>query len=310
MNVDLVNVETSDGVVLSGAWRRPATGQAATLGVDVVIMHHGVGGNFYNPSFLDAIGDRLLAEGAAVLRVNNRGHDIAYNPVRTGTGNYAQTLASRRDRGPLGAAYEIVDESRLDWRAWIDFAASSGYQRIAVWGHSLGAVKTIYYCANETDARVSCAVASSPPRQRYRAYLTTPRADEFKANMERAQQLVERGNVADLFAVAVPNPNVFTAQTYVDKYGPAERYDIFKHLPNVRLPMLLTLGGEEGTSPDSADALSMWGNAVDLRASAEGQANLHFDLIEGADHFYTGRVDVLWQAARDWLARVHRAQPV
>ena len=69
-------------------------------------MHHGVGGNFYNPS-LDAVGDRLLAEGVAVLRVNNRGHDIAYNPVRTGTGNYAQTLA----RGATGTCWALPTRS-------------------------------------------------------------------------------------------------------------------------------------------------------------------------------------------------------
>lgn len=308
MNVDLVNTQTSDGVVLSGAWRRPTASPA--LGVDAVIMHHGVGGNFYNPSFLDTVGDRLLAEGCAVLRVNNRGHDIAYNPSRADSANYAQTLASRRDRGPLGAAYEIVDESRLDWRAWIDFAEAAGYQRIAVWGHSLGAVKTIYYCANEVDARVRCAIASSPPRQRYRAYLTTPKADEFLANMRRSDDLIEAGEPHGLMSVNVPNPNVFTAATYVDKYGPAERYDIYKHLPNVHLPMLLTLGGEEGATPDSGDALSMWGNAQDLRASADAQANLTFNLIDGGDHFYTGHVADLWEVARAWLARVGAAEAV
>jgi alpha-beta hydrolase superfamily lysophospholipase len=304
VNVDLVSVATSDGIELNGAWRKPDAEQAGRMGIDVVIFHHGVGGNFYKTSFLDAIGNELLNLGCAVLRVNNRGHDGVYAPTRTGTGNYADELASRRDRGPLGAAYEIVDDSRLDLRAWTDFAEQAGYRRIALWGHSLGAVKTIYYLANESDARVQCAVASSPPRQRYSAYLGLKRADELMASLKRATELIERGEPDALMRVTMPNPNIFSAQTYVDKYGPQERYDIFKHLPHVRVPMLITLGTEEGATPDSPDAASMYGNAEELTAVAAEQPNLTFNHIEGADHFYTGRLPALWQVASAWLERL------
>lgn len=310
MNVELVTTITSDGLYLNGALRKPADGQSSQLGVDVVVFHHGVAGNFYKRSFIDRIGDELLAAGCAVLRVNNRGHDIAYNPARVATAGYAQTVADRREHGPLGAAYEVVEESLLDWRAWIDFGESAGYRRIALWGHSLGAVKTIYYLANETDDRVRCAVASSPPRQRYSAYLATNKADELTANMERAKQLIESGEPTALMRVSVPNPNVFTARGYVDKYGPEERCDIFKYIPNVRLPMLITLGSLEGATADSADALPMYGVAAELARAVAPKPNLQFNLIDGADHFYTGRVPALWAVAQSWLRRVAAPEAV
>ena len=310
MIVDLVSVDTSDGVRLNGALRTPEAGKTASLGVDIVIFHHGVAGNFYNPSFLDTIGDNLLAQGCAVLRVNNRGHDITYNPTRRGPANYAQTLAQRRDDGPLGAAYEVVDESRMDLRAWVGFAEAAGYKRIALWGHSLGAVKVIYYLANEADERIRCAIASSPPRQRYSAYMATSKADEIKANMDRANKAIESGEPGAMMRVTVPNPNVFTARTYVDKYGPAERYDAAKHLPKVKLPMLLTLGSLEGDTADSGDALSMYGWAKELTPLAESQANLQFNLVDGADHFYSGKVPELWAVAGRWFERVASPQPV
>jgi hypothetical protein len=87
----------------------------------------------------------------------------------------------------------------------------------------------------------------------------------------------------------------------VDKYGPLERYDIVTHLPRIGLPLLVTLGGEEGATPDSPDAASMWGWAEELAAVAGRQPNLTFKLIDGADHFYTGRVTALWSAASGWL---------
>lgn len=75
MMVDLVNVTTRDGIRLDGTWRKPSVQHASQLGVDVVILHHGVGGNFYSPDMFEQYSDALLERGCAVLRVNNRGHD-------------------------------------------------------------------------------------------------------------------------------------------------------------------------------------------------------------------------------------------
>ncbi len=75
MIVDLVHVTTRDGVRLDGTWRQPPVGHTAQLGVDVVILHHGVGGNFYSPGMFEQYSEALLEQGCAVLRVNNRGHD-------------------------------------------------------------------------------------------------------------------------------------------------------------------------------------------------------------------------------------------
>jgi hypothetical protein len=53
MMVDLVNVTTRDGIRLDGTWRKPSVQRASQLGVDVVILHHGVGGNFYSPGMFE-----------------------------------------------------------------------------------------------------------------------------------------------------------------------------------------------------------------------------------------------------------------
>src|SRR5919197_3640766 len=103
MVVDLVNVTTRDGIRLDGTWRKPSGPRASQLGVDVVILHHGVGGNFYSPGMFDQYSDALLARGCAVLRVNNRGHDlISRAMVDAGTKR-------------LGAAYEDMEGCRDDW---------------------------------------------------------------------------------------------------------------------------------------------------------------------------------------------------
>ncbi|HLH21922.1 MAG TPA: alpha/beta fold hydrolase [Chloroflexota bacterium] len=287
MNVELVRTTAADGVPLVGALRVPAPGAEPWLPVDVMIMHHGVGGNFYNAHFQDRMGEALLERGCAVLRVNNRGHDLAYNSPA----------------GRLGAAFEVVDDCRHDWTAWIDLAAARGYRRIGLWGHSLGAVKTIYFLAAQGDARVARAIASSPPRFSYSAYAARPDRAAFLADYERARQMIDAGAPNDLLAVDIPTSVVLTARTYVDKYGPDERYDILRHLPNVSIPLLVTIGGEEGARPDSADRFPFGGLADQVAALSERLPNLTFAVIPGADHFYAGTTDALWAVVERWLMR-------
>ena len=72
MKVDLVHVETDDEVRLDGPLRTPDASRENRLGLDLLICHHCIGGNFYNSYFFDDLGSLLLEEGCAVLRVNSR----------------------------------------------------------------------------------------------------------------------------------------------------------------------------------------------------------------------------------------------
>jgi pimeloyl-ACP methyl ester carboxylesterase len=287
MNVELVRVVADDGVRLEGALRLPEPGTASALPVDVVIFHHGVGGNFYSRYFFEQMSDAFLARGCAALRVNNRGHDLAYNSPA----------------GRLGAAFETVDDCRLDWGAWTDFAESRGFQRIGVWGQSLGAVKTIYALALQPDPRIVRAITTSPPRFSHSAYKAREDGMEFLAYYNRARQLVEAGDPDSLFAADLPTSLVATARTYVDKYGPSERYDILQYLPDVQTPLLVTIGGEEGIYPDRPDRFAFGGLAEQVAALADTLPNVTFELIPGADHSYTNRTDELWAAVERWLTR-------
>jgi pimeloyl-ACP methyl ester carboxylesterase len=275
MQVELVHTTTSDQIPLDGYLRVPsATTERGPI--DLVICHHGVGSKFYTPSFFDRVGDELLALGCAVLRVNNRGHDDAF-------------LVGER---PFGAAYEIIDDCRSDITAWLDFAETRGFGRVALWGHSLGAVKTIYFLSVQDDARIACAIASSPPRFAY-ALHGTP----MQSAIQRAQELVSSGRGLDLIEATVPVKRRFAAQTYLDKYGPDDRYDYMAHLPRVRKPLLLTVGGLE------VDNVSFTGLVQEGATFSARWSNVQFAAIDGADHGYTDRTSELWSAVEGWLDR-------
>jgi len=290
MNVDLITIKASDGVQLDGVLRTPAAGTSLSLPVDIVIMHHGVGGNFYRDSFQDLLAQKFLERGCAVLRVNNRGHDLAYNAPPP----------HRR----LGAAFENVDECRLDWKAWLDCAEQRGYKKICSWGHSLGAVKNIYFLAQEDDARIARAISTSPPRFSYSAYQSHRDGKMFDASVKEAQALVDAKKSNAVIAIEIPTSAIMTPKTFFDKYGPEERFDILKLLPAVQskgpIPLLVTVGGLEG-QPKNPDRFAFEGLGERLNAMKAG--TLSYNLIDGADHSYTGVTDKLWAAFEAWFKK-------
>jgi len=291
MIAELVSTKTEDGVRLDGALMRAPVRHAGNLPVDLFICHHGVACNFYDPRLYGPLGELLIAAGCDVLTVNNRGHDVVYNQFASGS------PALRRTRGRLGAAFELMDECRHDWKAWIDFAEGAGYRRIALWSHSLGAVKNLYFLANSSDPRVRGAIASSPPRFCHERMLAADSGAAFRTAYERARALEEEGEPDTMGATTVPTPSLFSARTFLDKYGPEDRFDYFSLLPQIRTPLLVTIGGKERDS--GFIELAETGDALVKPLPGAG-----FALIPDADHFYTGHCGELWAAAKSWLAGI------
>ena len=286
MLVDLVKVETPDGVRLDGTLRRPASGPSR-LGVDVVILHHGVGGNFYDQGMFEGYSDALLEQGCSVLRVNNRGHD----PIN-------RTVAQGETRR-LGAAYEVLDDCRYDWEAWVDFAAAAGYKNIGIWGHSLGATKSIYYMGSQGDDRVMCVVAGSPPRFSYHIFAGLEEGPEFLDRASESQRQVDRGNPGALIETLYPFPLLVTAEVFMDKYGPDARYNILDHIPGVRVPLLVMIGTEEAQTLTSFKGLP-----PEIEKLAGEFDHLTYESIPGADHSYTHQRDYVWNVVCQWLKKV------
>ena len=284
---ELINTTTRDGIRLDGIWSRPSKDGASQLGVEVMILLHGVAENFYGPGIFDDFGDALLKRGCAVLRVNNRGHDPVGQVV----------MGDVRTR--VGGAYENVDDCRFDWEAWVTFAQACGYQEIGLWGHSLGATKSIYYMAVHHDSRVKCVVASSPPLFSCSIYLESEVGEQFKSLLYQAQGHVDAGHPKALIEVTHPYPLLIAAEVYIAKYGPQEKYNILKHIPHVRSPLLITLGTQEAQERIAFRPLPQ-----ELRRLETQLENLKFESIPDADHFYTHQRDYVWRVVSPWLEKV------
>lgn len=284
MLIDLVQTTTRDGVRLDGAYQPPADGIPRTLAVDGFCFIHGTGGNFYGSTLFDALAERLLQLGCAVLRVNTRGHDAISN---------AQTTKGGRR---LGAAYEVVDDCRHDLAAWLDWLGQRSGPRLCLVGHSSGAVKCLYALTHEANLPVAAVIALSPPRLSYSWFCSSPEGPEFLKTYQQAEQLVQNGQPMALLDVKLPLPFVVTGAGYVEKYGPDERYNYLRFLPSVKCPTLVTLG-----SIEVEGNMAFRAAPAELAAMAKRHGRLHVETITGADHFYTGVRAKVVVVVEEWL---------
>lgn len=286
MHVELVRTVTRDGLRLDGALsltRRASEGGAEPTATAAILLH-GVASNFYTSSAFEPLIGRLHELGIAALLVNTRGHDLVFG-ANVGT-------VRRR----LGASYETVDDCRLDIAAWIDFLKSRGHERIALIGHSLGAVKAVYAAVEEKFAEIVAVVAISPPRLSYSAFMNAAASSQFWESINTAQQMAKAGQGEELFTSTFPFPLLLTAATYIDKYGPVERYNILKFAADLPCPALFTYGGKELTSGGIPFA-----GVPEALKSLPGSERRSIEVIDGADHVYTGTSEKLAETVAAWL---------
>ncbi len=281
MDVDLVRVTTTDGVPLDGVLHAPETDSPNP--VDVYLCLHGAGGNFYGSPPFAGLWKHLTRQGFAVLRANTRGHDII------GAGS-----AAARKR--IGAAYEVVDECRQDVEAWFKFLAERGYTRLGLLGHSLGAIKAIYAAAHDLAMPPHHLVALSPPCLSYERFRRSSRADVFRSTLQRAETFLAEDEPWALLEVSFPLPMVISAASYVDKYGPQERYNILRYVDRLPCPALITYGELELAGNPAFSGLPE--EIKGLTASER----LETATIPGANHMYTGTLDALSQRLQAWWA--------
>lgn len=285
MFAELVRTAASDDLQLDGALHEPATGVASGLKWDAVMCLSGVASNFYGSSLIAEISRALLELRLAVLRVNTRGHDTV-SMARSSSG------AIR-----VGAAYEIVDHCRYDVAGWLDFLAGRGYRNIVLLGHSLGAIKILYSQAYEPHPACRCLIGLSPPRLSCAAFQAGEKRDDFAASLQEAQRLLATGNKEQLIQARFPFPTLISAGSYVDKYGPEERYDILKFVPRLRVPILLVYGQQELETGGVAFA----GLPDAIRKEQGPGQQLHLATVAGADHMYAGVTKDLIRLVTTWL---------
>jgi len=284
MELELVHVTTRDGIVLAGAYFEPHG--TPPEGVDAVVFLHGDGGNFYSPLYLN-LGSHLATAGIACLVANRRGHDLVSHGV---------------SGGPLaGYAFESVSDAPLDFRSWLDFLVLRGHTRVALGGHSGGAVRAVYAQATVQFPEAAAVVSVSPGEYRHAGVVGVHGADFVNA-FERAEQLVEDAQPHSLSVPGLPWGSMWSAEAYVDCFNRDNRYSVSQHVANTGRPTLFTFGAAECEGPE---VLQVCGLAC-ADISAAQLSHVDVQVIAGANHSYQGRESELYEAISEWLVRLKK----
>jgi len=287
MIVDLMSTQTSDGIRLDGAFFAPDRSAQRQGSVDAVLLAHGSSTNFYAPA-TSLMAEDLRNQGIAALALNTAAHDTVW-----------VDMANSRFHG---IAFEILDRSRLDLRAGIDYLWELGYRRIGLLGHSMGAVRVAYYAATEDDGRVAAILPISPVRLSYSYYMDSEDAEEFKSLVQRANQLEADGKAQELMSVKFPITQMFSAAAFLDKHGPVERYNLVTLAPRIKVPLFAVAGSLE-THTRLRDM------AHDLAVAAVNSPQADYIVIEGGNHSLNNRREETASVVLNWLGSL-TPQPV
>ena len=194
MLADLVEVTTPDGIGLAGAYFAPAEVDRGS-GVDAVLFFHGDCGNFYGRLYL-GLGQRMGGEGIAFVSANRRGHDHVSGGAKG---------------GPLaGYAFESVDDSRADFGAWLGLLRERGHRRIAIGGHSGGAVRAVYAQARESFDNVVGVIAVSPGEYDHEGIIAL-HGEDFSGPFRESESKVAEGRADALLRPGVPWGSTWSA---------------------------------------------------------------------------------------------------
>ena len=97
--------------------------------------------------------------------------------------------------------------------------------------------------------------------------------------------------------VSFPLPMLITADGYLEKYGPDEKYNFLQYLDPIPVRMLITFGGQEIENHIAFQGLPQ---LLDSHRS-EKQLSLDVQVIPHADHFYSQHLDPLVRVLDTWL---------
>lgn len=258
------------------------------LAIDGAVVSHGLGGNFYSSSLLNFLAMRFSYLGVQTVVANNRGHDFLH-------------LASQAARSQIqGAAVEDVGDCRYDLAAWVDYlTAHCGCRKVALVGHSLGAIKSLYAEAFQKHPQVGGIVSLSATRLNHERFMAGPARDAFQASYHAASKSVAEGRPDEIKKFDFPFPTWMMAQSYLDKYGPDSRFDWASFIDRVSTPVLMTFGQRELEEHPAFEGVESLVRDVEQR-----QANIAFAKIDHADHFYVACFDGLWLSIENWLSRL------
>jgi pimeloyl-ACP methyl ester carboxylesterase len=265
IDVDLVRLQTEDGVRLTGILRKPRMVRAKAC----VVLIHGYSGNFYS-GIMDFLPEALADRGFATLALNMRDHD----------------------RSPKKNRFE---ENRYDIAIAVEKMALPGCNSIFLYGHSMGTNRVLYYMAATQDSRIKGILLTGPPGNLFEWNISVFGPKTANSVLRKAQDLVSKGK-GDQWMLINLGPlgrALYTANHVVSLRGPKTVSDPYKNIARISQPIIIVHGlTDRLANPDVADR---------LRNSVTPNTNVTVVKIPGANHRFSNHQEKLVSVVTRWM---------
>ena len=265
VKIQMVRLQTTDGITLTGVLRQPHTVRNNAG----VVMVHGYSGNFYS-GIMAFLPEALSDSGFATLALNMRDHD----------------------RGPKKNRFE---DNRYDIAVAVDEMARLGYNPIFLFGHSMGTNRVLYYFAKTKDSRIKGVLLTGPPGNLFEWNISIFGQEAASQVLGQAQDLLARGK-GDKWMLINLGPlgkALYTANHVVSLRGPKTVSDPYKNISRILKPILIVHGlADRLANPDVTDRL--------LKSATPG-IQVTVVKIPGANHGFSGHQQDLVNAVNKWL---------
>ena len=290
---EIVFAPSEDQRWMAGVLMRPNADARRSVGV---VCIHGSTGFCCFPTYI-YLGRALAEQGYLYVSGNTRAHDIASFDASWPLNAGPEAFAHVRVEEPGWARFEEVAH---DVAGWIEYLVGQGVEQVVLFGHSTGVTWATYYQAQRKDARVVGLILASGDDEV---------VAQDPARVQLAEQLVAEGKGSALLPLieGLPSiPAMESAESVVNWERLASPFAAEGHTPwmaSIRTPILATLGTMD-LSPNLRESLE------GTRVRATQAPRFDIQVIEGADHFYTGQERALARVVLGWLDQAPAVQKV
>ena len=278
MKQELVRINSIDNIEQPGILYSPNNDTNK-----IVIHVHGLNGNFYENRFIDILAKSYTDNNYAFLTFNNRGRD------------FITELLKGNDFTIIGGSLERFKDCILDIDGIVNWTKNKGYNEIILEGHSYGCNKVLYYYNHKKSDNIKKIVLLAPcdiPSEG-KKFLSK---EEYEKTKSESTRLVREGKESVLIDFPVMANGKIAAGTYYYDFLPGGENDFFRYndgvngkseiLNSIDIPTLIIFGDVDEcvlTQPIDIVKEYLTNNINDC----------NIQIIEGADHLYSGRYEAL-----------------
>lgn len=271
MKQELVRINSIDEIEQPGILYTP------NEDTDKIVIHvHGLNGNFYENRFLDILAKSYTDKNYAFLTFNNRGRD------------FITELLKGNDFTIIGGSLERFKDCILDIDGVVNWVKEKGYKEIILEGHSYGCNKVLYYYNHRKDDSIKKIVLLAP--------CDIPSEGKKFLSEEESTRLVQENKENELIDFSVMANGKIAAGTYFNDFLPNGENDFIRYVDGIN-------GKSEVLNSVDIPVLAIFGNVDECVLTQpidvvkeylkNNLSNCNIQIIDGADHSYTGRYEEL-----------------